>query len=497
MKKGEKMARKLAVAAVAALALLLVSGAGAGSTPKIDLSTQAAIDALLRSKGIDPATVVKQVGPHNYAGPSCPGAGWNCTTSTRVVQLSHEGDDQENEGENEFVCKPTAAQQPGTSSSTNTCIIVQGGQNNHAHCEEGASTEPLATMTCDITQAGRSNSAEIEQQITQTSAATQEGQQAARVDQDATEKNVSQIQQHVVQKTSSVDPQTQNAFQEAGVTQRVSGSQNYSHVHQTQEQNESGGAAVQKQNVTPNSTFNCGDEKPGAPNQCVNVFQNAVDGGTNVSHLHQQTGEKQTSGAFLPDQTQGNAQGGQEGNVHQENPPGIGQNLNFPNQDLRQRQSSPGGVAHQVQVTDPGCCGVGTEVGGAKTIEDIDQATTQSADETAAEQNSVLFGETHHITGGESVASVAATAPSDRCEITHRGRNNGGGTTFTASGNSQAQCFDLMLATACQYPNEGQPCFPTEVCVFCESAPLTATSGADIAMPDYNSEPATYFPPSP
>src|SRR5206468_9313120 len=82
-----------------------------------------------------------------------------------------------------------------------------------------------------------------------------------------------------------------------------------------------------------------------------------------------------TSGAFLPDQTQGNAQGGQEGNVHQENPPGIGQNLNFPNQDLRQRQSSPGGVAHQVQVTDPGCCGVGTEVGGAKTIEDIDQAT--------------------------------------------------------------------------------------------------------------------------
>jgi hypothetical protein len=495
------MPRKLALAAVAALALLLVSGAGAGSAPKIDLSTQSAIDTLLRSKGIDPATVVKQVGLHNYAGPACPGAGWNCTTSTRVVQLSHEGDDQENEGENEFVCKPTAAQQTGTSAATNTCIIVQGGQNNHAHCEEGASTEPLATMTCDITQTGRRNAVEIEQQITQTGGPTQEGQQTARVDQDATEKNVSQIQQHVQQKTSSGDPQSQNAYQEADVTQRVSGSQNYSHVHQTQDQNESGGSALQKQNVTPNGAFDCGNEKPGAPNQCVNVFQDATpDGGTNVSHLHQQTGEKQTSGAFLPNQTQGNAQGGQEGNVHQENPPGVGQNLSFPNQDLRQRQSSPGGVAQQVQVTDPGCCGVGTQIGGAKTIEDIDQATTQSADEQSASQTSSLFGQTHQLSGGESFAATAASTmtPQNHCDIDQHGRNNGGGSTFSAEGDSQAGCADLVLATQCQYPSEGQSCFPAEICFECSlTASLPGTAGADIAMPDYNFVPATYFPPSP
>jgi hypothetical protein len=491
------MGRTMALAAIAAIALLLAGGSGAATKPpKIDLSSQAAIDSLLRSKGIDPGTVVKQVGLNNYAGPSCPGAGWNCTTSTRVVQLSHEGQGQGNEGENQFVCRPAA---DGTDAGTNTCVVLQGGENNNAQCNEGASSEPLAAMSCDITQTGAHNMAEVHQQITQTTGPTQEAQQTVNVRQDATEKNISEIQQHVVQKTTSNDPQTQNAYQEANVIQDVSGSQNYSHVHQTQDQNESGGAALQKQNVTPNATFDCGGEKPGAPNQCANVFQDATpDGGTNVSHLHQQAGEKQASGAFLPDQTQGNPQGGQEGNVHQENPVGVGQNLNFPNQDLRQRQSSPGGVAHQVQVTDPGCCGVGSQIGGAKTIEDIDQATTQSADEQLASQTSQLLGQTHQLTGGEfSISAAPTSTPQNQCEITQRGRNNGGGTTFQVSGGTQPECAALVLNTTCQYPSEGDSCFPTEVCVECTESPLSATSGADIAMPDYNTEPANYFPPSP
>ncbi|MFL5950712.1 MAG: hypothetical protein ACJ74M_03830 [Gaiellaceae bacterium] len=451
-----------------------------------------AIDTLLRAKGIDPATVVKQVGSNNYAGPDCPGPGWNCTTATQVVQISTEGADQRHTGSNQFVC-----------AATNNCVIVQGGQNNHATCNESASTEPIAAMTCDITQTGAHNTAEINQHANQTVGPIQTAEQTANVDQDATEKNIVQIHQDAVQKTSSALAEDQEAYQQANVTQHVDGSQNYAHVHQSQDQHEAGAAELQKQNVTPNASFNCGDEKPGAPNQCVNVFQDATPGGgSNVDHLHQQVGEQQTSSAFAPDQTQGNLQGGQEGNVHQQNPPGVGENLNFPNQDLRQRQSSPTGTAHQVQVTDPGCCGVGTQVGGAKTIEDIDQSTTQSADETSATQASQLFGQSHQVPA-ETPSLFAATTSSsqNQCSITQHGRNNGGGETFSASGNSQPECATLILATACAYPSEGASCFPadvcTECCTICLTGPLPATAGQDIAMPDYVSEPSTYFPPTP
>jgi hypothetical protein len=485
-------------------ALLIAGGAAAGThPPKIDLSSMSAIDTLLRAKGIDPATVVKQVGLNNYAGPQCPGPGWNCTTATKVVQISTEGPDQGHKGDNRFVCNPVSDQLSATDAATNMCFIMQGGQNNHATCNESASTDVGAAMTCDITQAGEHNTAEINQHANQTVGPLQDAEQTANVDQDATEKNIVQIHQDVVQKTSSALPEDQEAYQQANVIQHVNGSQNYAHVHQSQDQHEAGASELQKQNVMPNPSFNCGDEKPGAPNQCVNVFQDATPGGgSNVDHLHQQVGEQQTSSAFAPDQTQGSAQGGQEGNVHQENPAGVGENLNFPNQDLRQRQSSPTGTAHQVQVTDPGCCGVGTQVGGAKTVEDIDQSTTQSADEPLASQLSELFGRSHQVTG-DDIGPYAATTTSsqNQCSITQHGRNNGGGETFSASGNSQPECVALMLTTICVYPSEGASCAPpvvcTECCTICLTGPLPATAGQDIAMPDYTSEPSTYFPPTP
>jgi hypothetical protein len=486
------MVRKVFICVIAALALLVVTGAGAATAPKIDLSTQSAVDALLRAKGIDPATVVKQIGPLNYAGPNCPGPDWNCTTSTRVVQLSEEGDHQHDNGQNQFVCNPPAS---GTNPATNTCVIMQGGKTNTAHCNEGASTEPLAALSCDITQSGDINVAEVVQHVTQNNGPVQNAELTTSVHQDAIEKNVSVIHQDVNQKTSLGVTQTQNAYEQVDLQQSVSGSQNFSHIHQTEDQSESGSATSQNQNTDPNPAFDCGAEKPGSPNQCANVRQYAIpNGGTNVSQLNQQNGQRQTSSALTPSQTQGNAQGGQEGNVHQENPVGVGVNINLPDQDLRQQQSSPGGIAFQKQVTDPGCCGFGTEVGGAKINEDIDQATTQSADETAAEQNAILFGETHHVSGDvePGFATTTTTTPSDHCEITHMGRNNAGGTTFSVSGDSQTACAGLTLATECQYPSEGQPCFPTEVCTECTEGPLGATLGAAIPMPDYSSDPSDY-----
>src|SRR5207249_6552027 len=125
--------RAFVLVGIFALPLLLgSSGAGAALPKAPDLSSRAAIVSYLQSINVDPATVTWQEGLLNYAGPSCPGVGWNCTTSTRVVQIAAPG------GENKVECeaKPdgTADNPPGTQS----CTIMQTGlpEHNHAKCEE-------------------------------------------------------------------------------------------------------------------------------------------------------------------------------------------------------------------------------------------------------------------------------------------------------------------------------------------------------------------------
>ena len=79
------------VGALCAITVLTGSvGAGAARTPTkhaIDLSTNAAVKQYLRSLGISPRGVVIQRGARNYAGPNCPGKGWNCTRSHKVCLL--------------------------------------------------------------------------------------------------------------------------------------------------------------------------------------------------------------------------------------------------------------------------------------------------------------------------------------------------------------------------------------------------------------------------
>jgi hypothetical protein len=305
------------------------------------------------------------------------------------------------------------------------------------------------------------------------------------------------VHQSIRQSLAFDATQAQNAFQKAVVIQHAQGSENFSHVHQTQDQNESGSAATQTQNTAPNTLGDCANDKVPNPNQCANVSQDAFpNGAMNASHLHQMVGERQYSTAAV-NQTQGVNGGGQEGQVHQQNPPTGGQNLDFPHQDLRQRQSSATGVhPTQEQVTDPGCCGVGTQIGGVKNLEDIDQATTQSASESAASQTSTLFGQIHQVSD-----------PANSCRIDQHGRNNVDAKHFDAESNDPLVCADLELATVCTSGVEGgcQQVNPCSVNPFCEgpsiaavlNLPTTPTLGRDIAMPDYNAEPSDYFPPSP
>src|SRR5436305_14985163 len=68
---------------------MLFSSAGAAEQSlTAKLSTRAGANLYLAQHGLSPRGFVIQRGTHNYAGPNCPGKGWTCTTSKRVLQVS-------------------------------------------------------------------------------------------------------------------------------------------------------------------------------------------------------------------------------------------------------------------------------------------------------------------------------------------------------------------------------------------------------------------------
>src|SRR5438309_10344712 len=115
------MPKQLAIAVIGVLLFAIGFPARVEASPeyaRTELSSLAAIEAYLVSIGVDPASVVVQQGRLNYAGPECPGADWNCTTATKVVQIPAPGAP----GANIFDCLPALdAQILGL----NDCLIVQ------------------------------------------------------------------------------------------------------------------------------------------------------------------------------------------------------------------------------------------------------------------------------------------------------------------------------------------------------------------------------------
>jgi hypothetical protein len=490
--------RAIALVAVLALPLLLASGgAGAGTKSKgPDLSSPAAITSYLVSKGINPATVTWQTGLNNYAGPSCPGIGWNCTSATNVVQMSTPG------GQNKFECTPD---EDATTSNdaTNECVIVQTEAKNKARCKLRDTGEPDESQTCDITQTGERNSADIDMTIEQKTGPAQTADQNAYVTQTADERNQSQVHQTVKQKTSAGSTQSQDAHQLANVQQEVTGSENFSHVHQSQDQDESGSATTQNQNTGTQPS--CTTKNA---NQCAIVSQDVsdADGGKNESHLHQSTGERQSTKAPSGTQTQGEITNGQQGNIHLGNPPGVGENHDTAHQDLVQRQTSPAGTTTQRQDSGDGrCCGPTSLEGGMKNDEFIHQKSTQSSDEPSAEQDSVLFGEVHELSGDEdSLAPLQAApaSPNNKCKIDQDARINDDSSHESVSGRD-LECAALYLTTTC-YSGEALPdtCTTSEAppCdYYCDgylaTLPTSPTFGRDVAMPNYDSEPSDYTDP--
>jgi hypothetical protein len=420
----------LATIAAAAMAL---AGASAAAGPR---AGQSAAKGHLRTAGI---AVVKQVGLRNYAGPNCPGAGWNCTNSIRVLQVST-GD-----GQNRAECST------GTLTGQN-CVVSQTGSSNTARCVE-RSTAAGAMQVCDITQTGADNRAFIEQSIDQSEGSSQAGQQIAKVTQgpaagDTSASNDLKLSQDVKQMSKSALAQTQDAYQSAVVLQTAMGAgSNSSNLDQSQLQ-KAFGSATQSQNASfslPSGLDDCVSGFPAAPNSCADVVQHA-DAGKNANNLHQSINEDANSGV-VADQDQGSSNGGLEGHVHQDTVSGSSKNK--ANQSKRQKLSAASGSS-QFQYDPVRCCGTFSQFGGANNSEDIDQSSALDASEPLANQVSELIGESR--------------SPDGSCMIKQHAKIGDGSETNSAS---FSPCPFVILVTSCQGGNisEGEggcTAFPPE-----------------------------------
>jgi hypothetical protein len=161
--------------AVVTAATIMITAAGAGTSrlanAKIDLSTRAAVAKYLRSIHVNPKGVVVQRGVRNYAGSSCPGAGWTCTSSSHPVVQVASGD-----GRNVFQC------------ASSSCAVVQTATTTLATNTAKCIRTTGITQSCSISQssATANNEAIVVQIAKKTSGLTQNASQTAQIIQKAT-----------------------------------------------------------------------------------------------------------------------------------------------------------------------------------------------------------------------------------------------------------------------------------------------------------------------
>jgi hypothetical protein len=428
---------------------------------KLDLSSLAKIRAYLRSRGVNPSTVVIQRGSRNYAGPKCPGRRWTCTTARRVLQVG---------SENFFDC--TGGTTQTNAGGTQTCIgLTQEGETNTFRCVERTSGNP-AFQRCGVTQIGVSNYAYFEQVADQSTSTlldqtanqlveVHQETQAPAVGETSAPKNELHIFQRAKQRmttgtTDTTEPQMQDAHQFvipttvtptssdrfSEIQDATAGGNNYSEIHEYTDQGASGAAIAQKQNTkglptVDNFTFeDCAplDVAPTEPNQCVEGSQTASGTGENHSQVHQLIDEDARS-TLAANQTQGQAEGGIDARVHQEVGGTVGFSKSHADQAMRQNVSGAQGST-QVQ-TDPGsCCGI-SQLGGDPnmTSQNIDGASAQNSDQLAT-QNATLIGQCNTEEGS--------------CSAQHHGKNDSDNQNFSQSCQSgvETPCA-FVLITQC------------------------------------------------
>lgn len=400
------------LAVLVAFGVVGVAGAGAGTAavPAAQLSSTHAIAAYLAARGIDMSNAVVQHGRKNYAGPVCPGRGWTCTRSTRVIQIAMPS------GENVVECTDAS------------CTISQSSSSNKAHCAQ-KSSDPGAVQSCTITQAGDRNWASVDQSVKQKDSSTQSATQTANVTQTATKKNELHINQDADQSTKTGATQTQDVHQTATADQTATGSgDNQSDVHQSQEQKASDATVSQSQNLILGSDCDSLNSfSPDNPNACANISQHS-GAGKNDSHLNQSIDEDMKSGAAAT-QSQQAFTGGIDGAVHQDTASGTSKNEAHQSKTQRAK-----GGSTQTQYDPMSCCGFFSQDGGTGNKEDIHQSSTQDASlGTSAFQQSTLWG--------------TSNSPDGTCSIDQHAKNNTDGTN-----NSPPKfdpCTPVLVMTEC------------------------------------------------
>jgi hypothetical protein len=401
-------------AVVLLLAGVLTMGTAQAAVAEHLPDDRAEITAYLQSLGVDLSTVVWQESLRNYAGPSCPGSGWNCVRANRpIVQLARPG------GTNLFYC------------TAPNCLVIQvvtsGPGSNASACERRQETTSGETiMVCHIVQVNGqgTNSATISQHIQQTQGLVQRAREIARIDQEnETRSNIARIIQGIGQTSRAKgDTQIQEAHQAASVNQTTASDDpdanlgnNTSNIRQTQDQLQRASGTgltdtlTQSQNTDPGSDLACDQPEDATydqqKNQCAVVTQhsgviNIIDpfnpvlapgGGDNRSTLNHQISQRQVAGnAGTITQNQGFSSTG-EGGLKEQFSAGVstGQAL----QDMLQVQTAPTNVTVvQDQATgDPRCCWL--QFGNEANRADITQTTNQMASSPFAFQEAVLQGD--------------------------------------------------------------------------------------------------------
>lgn len=360
------MRRRLSFCAIFAIAISIALGPGAAartSGGNQDQAVGAGIEAYFASMGIDPGSVVIQRGTRNYAGPSCPGEGWNCTSASAVVQIASGGARGESVAENEFECvSPSIGTVP-----PDTCVIVQlapvtPGATNRAICREAS---PGVMQSCSISQTNVSgaNEAVIEQTIDQQAGSTQSGSQTATLRQsNASGANRATIRQKVAQQTEaeSASPitqsqqanQTVDACQGGGAdpcAMRSLTGANFIEVKQSlKQQAEAQGPGT----ISQRQQFPSGGTR-------ATISQRSTSG-ENESHLRQLNrldAQAQGAGPSITER-QGNSGGGLFGHgglFGQVDQDSTGVSTSVARQNERQTLDAPPG-ATQTQIGDELCC---------------------------------------------------------------------------------------------------------------------------------------------
>jgi uncharacterized repeat protein (TIGR01451 family) len=426
----------VAVLVLAAMGALSLAGAGTAAKPASASSTPRAASSHAG------AYLVRQVGFRNYAGPNCPGKGWNCTTSTRVLQIATAG------GSNTALC------------TIPSCNISQNGTTNTARCTQSSGAVPTASQSCTISQTGATNYAFVTQSIGQSLGFTQLGKQTANVTQSgATNLNQLQLSQTGNQSTKVGTAQMQDVFQSAVVSQCAGTlvaslctpngtSTNFSSMTQSQLQKAYARGTTQKQDTLnlPSGFTDCvalstdTPNSPENPNICADVQQHS-DAGTNENHLRQSINEDMNS-TGQSTQQQGHPDGGIDSHVHQDTV--SASSLNDVNQSKNQHATAASGSPQQVQYDPLWCCGFGSQFGGTGNSESINQSSSLSASGPFPDQHSELIG--------------TSRSPDGTCAVTQHASDN---EDSANNSDSESPCPFLRLTTSCGPPAEdrGGSCF--------------------------------------